>query len=105
MENKKKLVKFSIDYTDYETRLTAKFNKRKHYSANDPKKVNAFIPGIIAQIFVKEGQTVKKGEVLFILEAMKMKNNVQSPVSGKIKSIYAYEAKMVNKNETLLEFE
>lgn len=105
MENQKKFVKFSIDYTDYETGLTTKFKKRKPYAAPDPKKVNAFIPGIVAGVFVKEGQTVKKGDPLFVLEAMKMKNSVTSPVSGKILKIYVFENKMVNKNETLLEFQ
>ena len=105
MEDKNNFAKLNIDFTDYETKLTAKFSKRKPYKSPDPAKVKAYIPGIITDIFVYVGQQVKRGDKLLILEAMKMKNNVSSPRDGKIKKINAAKSKMVVKNETLIEFD
>ena len=76
MENPKELSKIVIDDTSYETRLTSKFRRRKPYVALDPKKIYAFIPGIITKINVYEGQKVLRGQSLVILEAMKMLNDV-----------------------------
>ncbi|MCK7537648.1 MAG: biotin/lipoyl-binding protein [Marinilabiliales bacterium] len=75
MENPKELSKIVIDDTSYETRLTSKFRRRKPYVALDPKKIYAFIPGIITKINVYEGQKVLRGQSLVILEAMKMLND------------------------------
>lgn len=105
MEDKNKFVKLNIDYTDYETKLTSKFSRRQQYQSPDPAKVKAYIPGIITDIFVREGQQVKRGDRLLILEAMKMKNNVSSPRDGKVKKITVAKQKMVVKNETLIEFD
>ncbi len=105
METQNKFIKLNINYTDYETSITSKYARRKKYESPDPGKVKAFIPGIITDIMVKEGQEVVRGQILLILEAMKMKNNVKSPKDGKIKKILVSNSKMVVKNETLIEFE
>lgn len=47
-------------------------------------KVNAPMPGMIKQLSKEEGATVKKGEVILILEAMKMDNDITAPCDGKI---------------------
>ena len=46
--------------------------------------VKAPMPGNILDVKVQAGQTVKKGDVLVILEAMKMENEIQAPCDGKI---------------------
>ncbi len=48
------------------------------------EKVNAPMPGTILSVNVSVGDTVKKGQVLVILEAMKMENEIMSPADGKI---------------------
>lgn len=50
-------------------------------------KVNAPMPGKILGVKVNVGQAVKKGEVILILEAMKMENEVVAPEDGKIAGI------------------
>ena len=50
-------------------------------------KVNSPMPGKILGVKVSVGQAVKKGEVIFILEAMKMENEVVAPEDGTIASI------------------
>ncbi|KAF0151471.1 MAG: biotin/lipoyl attachment domain-containing protein [Ignavibacteria bacterium] len=94
-----------IDDTVYETKLTRKFRFRKKYEAPNPKHLNAFIPGVISDIYVKPGQHVKEGDKILILEAMKMKNTVTSEITGKVKEIKVTSGKMVTKNQLLIEFE
>lgn len=50
-------------------------------------KVNAPMPGKILKVNVKTGDSVKKGDVLMILEAMKMENEIQAPQDGVVASI------------------
>lgn len=51
------------------------------------EKVTAPMPGNILNVKVSVGQTVAAGEVLAVLEAMKMENDIQAPVAGKIASV------------------
>lgn len=95
----------TIDETSYETRWTAKFARRKPYAAADPKKLLAFIPGVIQSIVVRPGQRVRRGDSLLVLEAMKMKNDVTAPHDGVIKAIPVSTGQMVAKGETMIEFE
>ena len=87
----------------YVTRLTSKFRNRQRWQRPDDKRVEAFIPGTIQRIMVKEGQNVSAGTPLLILEAMKMRNEVLSPVNGIIKKIHVSEGEMVPKSHLLLE--
>ncbi len=105
MSEQKKIQELVIDDTVYETKLTRKFRLRKKYEAPNPKLLGAFIPGIIQSINIKNGQQVKEGECLLILEAMKMKNCVQAHQDGKVKDIKVNLGDMVTKNQLLIEFE
>ena len=49
--------------------------------------MNAPMPGSVSKIVAREGQVVKKGDVIIMLEAMKMQNEMASPVAGTVKSI------------------
>jgi biotin carboxyl carrier protein len=69
----------------------------------DLKQITAFIPGTIREIVVSVGQQVKEGQDLLILEAMKMRNRVKSPVTGKVKAIYVKENQSVPKNFIIIE--
>ncbi len=105
MEKFKNLETLVIGGTAYKTQLTDKFKNRKNWEEPNPKLILAYIPGTINKIFVKEGQKVKEGTKLLILEAMKMKNLVLAPMAGTIKSIQVAEGKMVPKNHVLIEIE
>lgn len=56
-------------------------------SSADGQTVNSPLPGVVLKINVKEGDSVKKGDTLIILEAMKMENAIDAPCDGTIKSI------------------
>lgn len=51
------------------------------------QKVEAPMPGTILDIKVQAGQSVKKGDVLIILEAMKMENEIMAPCDGKVTGV------------------
>ncbi len=54
-------------------------------------------------ILVKEGQAVKKGDVLAVLEAMKMENEIIAPVDGTVSAIHVEKGQNVNLGDTILE--
>ena len=62
-------------------------------------KVNAPMPGKILGVKASVGQTVKEGEVLLVLEAMKMENEVVAPQDGTVASINVAEGAMVRSEE------
>ena len=51
--------------------------------------INARMPGTILDVKVSNGQAVKKGDVLMILEAMKMENEIMAPCDGTVSSVIA----------------
>ncbi|HHY82067.1 MAG TPA: biotin/lipoyl-binding protein [Clostridiales bacterium] len=64
-------------------------------------KVTAPMPGNILDIRVKAGDTVEKGQVVLILEAMKMENEIMAPQAGKIASINTSKGSVVNSGDLL----
>jgi biotin carboxyl carrier protein len=67
--------------------------------------VKAPMPGLILDIKVKEGDEVKEGDYVMVLEAMKMENTLVAPRDGVVKSIQAKEGDGVSKNQLLIEFD
>lgn len=65
------------------------------------EKITAPMPGNIVNVCVKEGQSVKKGEVLLILEAMKMENEIMAPRNCTVKSVCVSAGNAVDTNELL----
>ncbi len=61
------------------------------------KPVTSPLPGVIIEISVKEGQAVKAGQKVAVLEAMKMENEIQAPSDGTVTAI------LVNKGDSVLE--
>ena len=51
------------------------------------ESINAPMPGTILAVNVTAGQAVKKGDVLFILEAMKMENEIMAPADGTVAAV------------------
>jgi len=68
-------------------------------------KVNAPLPGNIFKVLVSEGDAIKKGDVLLIMEAMKMENNVLAEKDGTVASIKVSVGDAVLQNDVLIEME
>lgn len=65
-------------------------------------KLKAPMPGLVVAVPVTEGQEIKKGEVLLILESMKMQNELKSPRDGIIGRIRVKTGESVEQKQTLL---
>ncbi len=63
--------------------------------------VKAPMPGTILSVNVSEGQSVSEGDVLYILEAMKMENEIVAPVSGTVSKLVAAKGSSVATDEVL----
>ena len=64
--------------------------------------VTAPMPGTINAIKVSNGQSVKKGEVLVVLEAMKMENEIMAPADGVVASVNVTKGATVNTGDVLV---
>jgi len=63
------------------------------------------MPGTVIAIKVEVGELVKVGDVLIILESMKIQNEIPAPRDGRIKEIYVAEGKYVRRREPLIAIE
>lgn len=99
---KQRFSSIDIDGVKYKTLITKRFKERKKYVELDPKKSFAFIPGTISEILVKQKKKVKEGDIILILEAMKMMNKVTAPMDGELK-LHVKKHDLVSKNQLLFE--
>ncbi|MFP4025947.1 MAG: biotin/lipoyl-containing protein [Thiohalospira sp.] len=93
-----KLVRSNIPVDRKDSKIKKTVSSRA-YSLKAP------LPGNIFKILKQEGDEVKKGETIMIMEAMKMENNIQSEKDGKITSIKVKEGDAVLQNDVLAEIE
>ena len=101
-KNQKQFDILNINSTEYKTRLSRKYREKPPYTPHDISKVSCFIPGTIVEVMVSVGDEVKEGEVLLVLEAMKMKNRITSPASGKIRRVEVKPGARVTKGQVLV---
>lgn len=66
--------------------------------------VKAPMPGMVLKVFVTEGMEIKKGDNLFILEAMKMENIIKSPADVRVKTIKIKPGDKIEKGQVLMIF-
>jgi biotin carboxyl carrier protein len=62
------------------------------------------MPGKIVKVLVKVGQEVNAGDPVMVLEAMKMENELRSPVAGVVKAVHVTEGDQAGPNQLLIEF-
>ena len=87
----------------YKTLLTEKYKNRTKWEKPDERKIYSVIPGTVIKLYVSEGQKVKEGEVMMILEAMKMKNKITFPMDGVVKKINVKEDQKIPKGHLMIE--
>lgn len=69
------------------------------------KEIKAPMPGLVLEIAVADGQDVKSGDKLLILEAMKMENSIMLHADAKIKKVTVIAGQAVEKGQVLVELE
>jgi len=86
-----------------DTRRASKGSKRP--KATKAGHVTSSMPGTVVDILIKAGKTIKAGDPVLVIEAMKMENEVPAPVSGTVKSVNVAKGDSVNPDEALVEIE
>ncbi|MES2678350.1 MAG: acetyl-CoA carboxylase biotin carboxyl carrier protein subunit [Bacteroidota bacterium] len=110
LNTEEKMLILKINSVKFSLQLKDKYDELLHNLGLDKlasKKLNdikAPMPGMVLNILVNEGDTVKKGDALLVLEAMKMENILKSPADGTIKKIAAVKGTAVEKNQILIQF-
>ena len=70
--------------------------------AADAEVVNAPMPGTIVSVAVSAGQSVKSGDVLLVLEAMKMENEIMAPRDGVVAGVHVTKGESVDSGKALV---
>ena len=91
-----------INDTPYETEIPESSLRGLFKGMPDPLEVRAIIPGTIVEIKVRKGQRISDGQVLLILEAMKMYNEVEAKIDGKILEIRVSAGDKVEKGQLMI---
>ncbi len=108
VEAKTMLIK--VNGHSYPIAVADKFDELLHSMGMDivaVKKINelkAPMPGLVLNVIVQEGQEVKKGDPIIVLEAMKMENILKSPADVTIKQICVKKSIAVEKGQVLVLF-
>jgi glutaconyl-CoA/methylmalonyl-CoA decarboxylase subunit gamma len=105
-QNKYEILFNDISYT-FTVETPFSLQRKKVLSSksgkNEKELIKAPMPGKIIDVLVREGSAVVKGEPLVILEAMKMQNEIMSPVNGTIVAVLAKANTNVMKDDLLVE--
>ena len=72
-----------------------------HVEAEGRQQIIAPMPGKVVRTLVKAGDRVETGQGLFVVEAMKMQNEIRSPKSGTVERVLATDGQAVNAGEVL----
>ena len=101
-ENEKEYRPFLVDQVPYMTLTTKKYENRKKWQPSNPKEICSIIPGSVIEVFVKPGQQVKSGEMLLILDSMKMHTKIEMPYDGVIKAVNLAKGDRIPKNAVMI---
>jgi biotin carboxyl carrier protein len=77
-------------------------SKEKAQEVTEPGTVTAPLPGRVLEVRVKEGAPVKMGDVLLVLEAMKMANEIRAPQSGTVSKIHVEAGTALEKGQPMI---
>ena len=103
MSEKKEMKTLIVQGAIYQTTYTRKFEERVNWEAPNTNLIYSFIPGTIIDIFVKPKDKLKEGDVILLLEAMKMQNQVRMPFDGEIVKIHVKKDEVVPNRHLMLE--
>lgn len=98
-----------LNYVCYSFTIETPFSlKRKKYLSKEKgpaenERIIAPMPGKILEVLVRQGDEINRGEPLLILEAMKMQNEINSPVNGIVSAINVEPEMNVNKEDIMVE--
>lgn len=68
----------------------------------NPPVIKADMPGVVVEVIVKEGQEVAKGEILLVIEAMKMQNEILAPAAGRVKRVGVQAEQLLSDGDEMI---
>ena len=101
----------SFELNGYNRTIRVKDNsvqslKPQHKKTNGtPNEIGAPLQGKLSVVLVKEGDVIKAGTALFVIEAMKMESTVSAPKDGTVKQVHIVAGTMVDQNDMVIEME
>ena len=111
VNRKEKTVTMLVNGTKYRAALTDRLDDLLRSMgmdkavANKVSEIKAPMPGLVLRVIAEAGATVKKGDPLLVLEAMKMENILKSSADAVIKKVSVVKGDKVDKNQVLLVME
>ncbi len=109
-DKEERLLHIRVNNNVYKVQLRDRFDELLHELGMDAAKskkvseLKAPMPGLVVEVCISEGQEVKKGDKLVVLEAMKMENILKAPADSVVKKISITKGQTVEKNEALILF-
>jgi biotin carboxyl carrier protein len=94
----------TLDGTTYVTASTRKHAQRKPFVPKDTRRLAAVIPGLVLEVLVNRGETVRPGQSLLVIEAMKMQNHIAAHDAGVIATLHVAPGDTVAKGQLLVTF-
>jgi acetyl/propionyl-CoA carboxylase alpha subunit len=80
------------------------FSLAGYSSSSTDHRIVSPMPGKVVKVNVAAGSTVKKGEILLVVEAMKMENNITASKDGQVESVHVKQGDMVDPSTELIKF-
>ena len=94
--------KATVNGKSYDVQVKEGVEETKSTQSDEGQEVKAALPGNVIRIEVSEGDEITEGDVLLVVEAMKMETEIKSPASGKILSIEVSAGDQVKTGQTLV---
>ncbi len=105
-QNRYEILLNGVSY-NFSVETPTSYKRLKYLNTKSGNKKNenleAPMPGKIVEVLTEEGREIRAGEPLLILEAMKMQNEIQAPISGKVKKIHVKSGESVLKDDLMIE--
>lgn len=109
-DKEEKLANIKVNGNIYTVKVTSQLDLllqqlgMDNLASNKIAQIKAPMPGLVLNILVREGDEVKKGDSLVVLEAMKMENIIKSPADAVIKKVEVSQGDKIEKNTVLIQF-
>lgn len=88
-----------------ETQEVKSIGKPEAGAHPNARELTAPLPGTIVEVFVRQGDIIEAGQVLLVIEAMKMKNSIRSTRTGKIAEVLVEANQTVTHKQALVRFD